>query len=289
MQAYQMPNGKQYKNWREVFKDSQKMVFTAFNTGTIYGALKIYTQVESLPDDCDPNDAAFEYAVMAFHFRHPEKGDILIDAGFDRSFHDSPPFGNLPVSMKLFQTLNKIKYTQQENEDLAIHLDEYRIEPRHIFLTHMHADHSAGVPAVVPECSIYFGKKENSFYYHRLATGNYLKNRENVYLLDFEDGVSLAPFEKALDIFGDGSFWALSTPGHTKDHIAYLINCEDAPILITGDAELSTWGMENGVMMGSDYGEEGEADARRSAEMLREFKEAYPEAQVWFSHDVERL
>ena len=251
--------------------------------------MKHYTQLASLPDDCDPNKTDFAYAVMAFHFEHPEKGDILIDTGFDRSFHDHPPFGNLPVSMKVFQTMNHIKYTQQENEDLSFHLNKHNIQPQHIFLTHMHADHSAGVPAVSPDCSIYFGKQEDSFYYHRLATGNYLKGLKNVYQLEFNAGVSLKPFDKVLDIFGDGSFWALSTPGHTKDHVAYFFNKEDSPVLITGDAELTKWGMENGVMMGSDYVKEGEADARRSANMIRTFHKMHPDVQIWFSHDEQYL
>ena len=38
------------------------------------------------------------------------------------------------------------------------------------------------------------------------------------------------------DLLGDGSLWAISTPGHTKGHISYLINGLDGPILLTMDA-----------------------------------------------------
>ena len=117
MTIYPIPNGKQYQNWNDVFNNSQQMKFTSFNTGTIYGALKNYVQQDSLPDDCDPARKEFSYAVMVFHFKHPEKGDILIDAGFDRSFHDNPPYGNLPFAVKAFQKLNNIRYTQQEDDD----------------------------------------------------------------------------------------------------------------------------------------------------------------------------
>jgi len=265
------------------------MKFSSFNTGTIYGALKNYVQTDSLPDDCDPTVNDFTYAVMGFHFMHPEVGDILIDTGFDRSFHDNPPFGNLPVSIKVFQMLNNIKYTQQENEDLSFQLDKYNIRPAHVFLTHMHADHTAGIPVLSGDCNVYYGKKENSFYYRRLTTGSHLKNKNNVCLLDFDEAVSMAPFDRVLDIFGDGTFWALSTPGHTKDHIAYLINITQSPILITGDAELTKWGMENGVLMGTDYGEKGKADVLHSAKMIRMFHDRYPQAQIWFSHDKQHL
>jgi len=167
----------------------------------------------------------------------------LIDTGFDRSFHDNPPFGNLPVSVKAFQMLNNITYTQQGDEDLSFRLDKCNIQPAHVFLTHMHADHTAGLPVISDDCNVYFGKKENSFYYRRLTTGSHLKGKKKVHLLDFYEAGSIAAFDRALNIFGDGTFGALSTPGHTRDHIAYLINIAQTPVLITGDAELTKWGM----------------------------------------------
>jgi glyoxylase-like metal-dependent hydrolase (beta-lactamase superfamily II) len=285
MNVYIVPEGKHYHTWDDVLKDAQQMKFTAFNTGSIYGALEHYVQPESLPHDCDPTAIDSGYAVMVFHFRHPGKGDILIDTGFDRSFYEDPPFGNLPISIRAFQKLNSIKYTQQEDEDLPFHLNKHNIKPAHVFLTHMHPDHTAGIPALSSDCRFYYGKKENSFYYRRLTTGSHLKNKKKTYLLDFDEGVSIAPFDKVLDVFGDGTFWALSTPGHTKDHISYLINTTKAPILLTGDAELTKWGMENGVLMGTDYGKRGEADVRQSAEMIRAFRTIHPQVEIWFSHD----
>lgn len=289
MNIYTVPNGKRYQNWNDVFKNSQQMKFTPFNTGTIYGALKNYVQQDSLPDNCDPARIDFKYAVMVFHFEHPEKGDILIDTGFDRSFHDNPPFGNLPFPVKAFQKLNNIRYTQQEDEDLSFRLDKYNIRPAHVFLIHMHADHTAGLPALSDDCNLYYGKKENSFHYRRLTTGSHLKDKNNVYLFDFDEAVSIAPFDRVLDIFGDGTFWALSTPGHAKDHIAYLINITQTPILITGDAELTKWGMEQKVLVETDYGKKGKDDVLHSVKMIRTFHKKYPQAQIWFSHDKQHV
>lgn len=289
MHIFAAPIAKRFQSWHDVFKDSRQMAFTAFNTGTIYGALKNYVQTNSLPDGCDPSRTDFKYAVMFFHFRHPEQGDVLIDTGFDRSFYDDPPFGNLPVPVKAFQILNKIRYTQQENEDLSFHLDKYNIHPAHVFLTHMHADHTAGLAVLPDGCNVYFGKKENSFYYRHLATGSHLKGKNNVHLLDFDRADSMAPFDRVFDIFGDGTFWALSTPGHTKDHVAYLINATQTPILIAGDALLTKWGMEQNVLMDTDYGRKGKEDVLHSDQMIRTFHETYPQAEVWFSHDKQHV
>ena len=98
-------------------------------------------------------------------------------------------------------------------------------------------------------------------------------------------GRAIAPFEKVLDIFGDGTFFAISTSGHTKDHISYLINTTPKPKLVIGDAELSSWGMVHAVLMNSDYGEEGEAAVCDSAKKIRKFCANHPQAEIWFSHD----
>ncbi len=39
-----------------------------------------------------------------------------------------------------------------------------------------------------------------------------------------------------IDIFGDGSIFAVSAPGHTPGSTAYFVNAVDGAHLITGDA-----------------------------------------------------
>jgi glyoxylase-like metal-dependent hydrolase (beta-lactamase superfamily II) len=37
----------------------------------------------------------------------------------------------------------------------------------------------------------------------------------------------------------------VSTPGHSRDHLAYLINTTPTLIFFVGDAELTTWAMQD--------------------------------------------
>jgi len=94
--------------------------------------------------------------------------------------------------------------------------------------------------------------------------------------VDWKQAVALKPFERAMDLFGDSSFWAISTRGHTRDHIAYLVNARPHAVLIVGDAELSVWGMENEVEVKTDYGRKGREDFRLSANQISEFHKIYP-------------
>ena len=108
--------------------------------------------------------------------------------------------------------------------------------------------------------------------------------------MDFEtNGFSLGPFEKVLDVFNDGSFFAVSTPGHTKDHIAYLINNQPTPQFIVGDAEINRWTMENGIKVNTDYGKQGKLDVYKSSGMIQKFLKLYPNIEVQYSHDRKDL
>ncbi len=288
METYQAAKGKTYRDWRAVFDDAQPLPWTAFTTGHIYGALKNNALPESFPPHRNPAER-YEYAVMAFHVRHPTEGDILIDTGFDRSYHDNPPYGNLSLTMRAYSKLMRVEYTQHPRDiDLMSHLEQHRIAPAHVFLTHLHADHTGGLPAVPSHCDVYYGKRERTFL-SRLLCGNHFTGKSSINLLDMETGTELSPFSHVVDVFGDGTLWAVSTPGHTRDHLSYLVNTSPAPILIVGDAELTTWAMEDGILVSTADGARGKRDVQRSAAMIRAFHAAHPDVQIWFSHDEAHL
>ena len=153
----------------------------------------------------------------------------------------------------------------------------------HVYLTHRHPDHTSAISQLPWYVSVSFGKGENSFYYC-LLTRKHLKGRRK-HLIDFDQGVSFEGFDRVIDIFGDSSFLAISTKGHTKDHISYLVNGKKM-YLIAGDAELTKEAVSNGLYVNSDYGKKGEKDARESAEKIRAFSRKYPEVEVIYSHDL---
>ena len=288
METYHAPAGKPYQDWNAVFDDALFMPWTAFNTGYISGVLKNNAQPDSFPSHRDPAER-YVYAVMVLQFRHPIRGDILIDTGYDRTFQERPPYGNLSLAMRLVYKLTKVQCIQDSDEiDLGSHLERHQIAPAHVFLTHLHSDHTAGLPSLPSPTRIYFGAQERTLV-SRLLCGNHFAGKSSIHLLDMSAGTALEPFTHVFDVFGDGTFWALSTPGHTRDHLAYLINTSLTPILIVGDAELTTWAMRDKILVSTIDGKRGKQEVRRSASMIRAFHEAYPGVQIWFSHDEEHL
>ena len=85
-----------------------------------------------------------------------------------------------------------------------------------------------------------------------------------------------------LDVFGDGSVWALWVPGHTPGSTASLVRTPRGPVLLTGDASHTRWGWDNQVEPGTFTG-----DAARGAQnfkKLRAFVAAHPEVEVRVGH-----
>lgn len=246
-------------------------------SGTIQAKTSTYTQNSNL------HSGNLFCVINAYYFKHPKHGGILIDSGFSSDFNRTPPYGNLNVIMKLFQKLNGVKYIQSKNMDTAYQLKAHGAKPDHVYLTHLHPDHSSAISQLPDHVSVSYGKGEHSLYY-RLITRNHLKGKRKR-LVDFEKGFSFEGFDRVVDIFGDKSFFAISTKGHTKDHISYLVNGKKMYLMV-GDAELTEETISRGLYVNSDYGRKGEKDARESAQKIRAFCSKYPDVEVNYSHDL---
>ena len=102
-------------------------------------------------------------------------------------------------------------------------------------------------------------------------------------LFDFSQQAAMAPVGPAIDIFGDGTLWAISTPGHSPDHVSYLVNGRGDPLLIVGDASMTEYGFAHDIAPGRV---ENRQQADRSFEQLRAFSAEFPQVRLVFGHDL---
>ena len=79
----------------------------------------------------------------------------------------------------------------------------------------------------------------------------HLAGIDALYEIDFAEGIDLPPLGKAVDIFGDGSLWAVSSSGHSAGHVIFLINGIDEQVLFTGDACNDHYQFEMGIGPGT--------------------------------------
>jgi glyoxylase-like metal-dependent hydrolase (beta-lactamase superfamily II) len=274
-----------FTNWNDVLAHPRDISLTTLQTGGVHMDACLNLDPAS-PRQADCDHVPRDLAVMVHWVHHPRFGDFLIDAGFDDSFAKHPPYGNYTGAMRLFNWANGVTNRQEPGMDLAAQLARLNVHPKTVFFTHLHPDHTGGVPPLGPETVFVFGKEEAGFL-ARAAVANHFSGKSKFSGIDFSAAPAMAPLGPSVDLFGDGSFWAISAPGHTDDDIAYLINGA-TPVLLTGDASHFGWAFQTGVAP-RGWNQAGTARGYVSLEQLRAFARAYPGVKLIYGHEAERF
>ena len=237
-------------------------------------------------DPEDPNVERFRdrYApspVIAYHVRHPQRGDFLIDAGLSRSFAGG---GNYSAALRGLLAAMGSSVVQPAGSDAAAWLGARSITPAAVFLTHLHGDHTSGLADLPCSVPAVFGLGDDTFLQKALM-GGHLSCRP-LQVLDFHAARAMPPFDAAIDLFGDGSLWALATPGHSAGHVSYLARTGSGPMLITGDAAAYHEQLANRIR--PTPGIYDQASAIRSLGALAAFTRQFPRVIVAPGHDTPR-
>lgn len=279
-----IPSQKIDRNWEAIFKRGKAIQVIAMNTGYAVAQphARPYLNPNTIPNDYDISRME-RSPIYCYAVRYPNKGDLLIDSGLDQSFHIHPPYGNLPLMLRLYQIITRTTYHQKKNQSLGYWLKHYKLHPQKVLLTHLHTDHICGLSELDRDIEVLFGKKETDFLY-KAAAGKYLKGKLHTKTINFDKGISIYPFSKVVDVSGDQTIWAISSPGHTVDHISYLINVKDHPVLFIGDLSVSKYHLMNNIESSSDKGSEGYRALQNSLNELKTLKQMYPQVKIYFSH-----
>lgn len=273
-----------FKDWNEVFKNPKTITVKSFITGYVTinkrGALNLeHPKAGNIPDK------SLKVPILAHWIHHQEFGDYLIDAGLDHSYYQNP-HGNIKgiFSWILLKLGYVDEYFQEKNQDILYHIKKNSIKLKGVFISHLHSDHMAGVRDLPKDIPYVVGNGERYIDHKPFIYGDYLNGIKVLYEIDFSSALNMPILGRCLDIFGDGSFWAISTPGHTKGHMSFLVNASQSPILLTTDACFIKLGFEKEIGS-SDYTEDV-LMAQLSLNNLVEFKKAYPNVRVIYGHEI---
>lgn len=279
-----MTSSKKYKDWNEVFKNPQNITLKTLNTGYIIGTEKGMFNINSI---AYKNQFSFKSAKLPVlvHMIFHNNNYYLIDTGFDSSF--SQRWGGSFKGLLRFLYFRNRYFQTDSSMGVENQLETRGINPNIIFLTHAH-EHSAGLDAFNNKIPIIMGKDECDINFFPFIYSKNISNREKVQYFDFcNNGLDMPFVGSCIDVFHDGSFWAIDTHGHTKGHVSYLINGIDKTVLITGDVSNNSLGFSIGVETGS-YNE-NIVDAKVSFDKLRKFAKAYPQIELVFGHEIPGL
>jgi N-acyl homoserine lactone hydrolase len=261
------------KSWVEVFQNPRPVTIESFVTGTV-NINRRGTINTKHPKAGYIKDEILNVPIMVHLAHHDELGDYLLDAGLDKLYTDDP-YGGIKGEFA-------DKFFQGQNENILFQLDCKKIIPKAVFLSHLHSDHIAGIRELPKNIPYLVGKGEIEQYQPEIC-GNFLKDLETLYEIDFSKLEKMQPLGYCADLLGDGSIWAVSTPGHTKGHISYLINGLEGPTFLTMDACFIQDNLKLKIAP-SDYTWNIEM-AQKSLDMILEFLAAHPEVRAICGHE----
>jgi len=222
--------------------------------------------------------------VFAHVIRHPQFGTYLVDTGVSQQLIDDPGGQGVSWLVREVMPLDKMQIRRSTAQILkgipgGIH---------GVFFTHLHVDHISGMPDIPGTVPLYVGRSEstqtslqNAFV--RGTTTRLLEGKaalqEWPFRLDEQNGLVVGD---VVDIFGDGSAFAISAPGHTPGSTAYVLRTAKGPVLLTGDTCHTRWGWEHSVEPGSYTADQ--PTNRRSLLMLEELSRRHPAMEVRVGH-----
>lgn len=195
---------------------------------------------------------ATDFPAMVGLIRHPERGAILFDTGYDPAFLDAA--ASFPERFYRWTTPVRISPDLAWRAWLAQH-DIVADDISAVIVSHFHGDHVAGMRnlAGLPlYCSAAgLGELRGLGRFRRVRQGllaELVPAECDAYCSFFEDAprvalpADFAPFAEGADILGDGSLLAVPLPGHCKGHWGLALRDEaDRAVLLAGDA---SWSVE---------------------------------------------
>lgn len=190
--------------------------------------------------------------LFVYSLKHPTKGTYIIDSGISQKISNTND-KSLSFIVKKAMKTDGLETLLSTNELLKT------LGPiQGVLLTHIHIDHIIGLPDIPSEVPVYIGPGETTsmIFNHAFTRGTTNRLLANVPVLkewQFNDS-------DLIDIFGDGSLWAIHTPGHSPGSTAYLARTTQGTHLIAGDASHTRWGWDHQVEPGT-YSKDGPLSA----------------------------
>ncbi len=234
--------------------------------------------------------------------RHPQHGLILFDTGYaDHFFHAAARFPyclyKKATPVQIDQRQTAIYQLQQAGIDVN--------EIKYIILSHFHADHIAGLRDF-PAAKFIFLQSAYDAVKHRsgisAVRAGFLPHLLPVDFVERSlplDESKLAmlpagfPFERGIDVFGDGGLIAVDLPGHAAGQIGILCQSAKQSYFLCADAAWSSRAYRDaiephwiaGIIM------DNRKKYRESFQKVQQIHKLYPQIRIIPSHcaEVEKL
>lgn len=215
--------------------------------------------------------------VSTYLVEHP-KGNVLIDTGWheDIRINQKKHLGRFFYSM--------FKGSLPEGQSIKEKIRRFGIETKdlnYVILSHMHSDHVSGLKHVADAQTILTSKLE---WEAAQKDFGYIKTMwQDVTINTFTfDNIPFGPYKKGYDLFGDGSFLLVYTPGHSKGQISFLISTTKGWILLASDVGYAERSWKEYILPGLMVDKKA---AQKSLKWVQEFSRRNDCHKVIANHD----
>lgn len=275
--SYPNPVQQEEISWEKVFQQAGKIDLTQLITGEVLPNRKDLLNLSNAESDKYPTEDVWLKNVTLL-LRHENKGDFLINTGYDASYATSAhgKIGGLMANRTW-------KARQNPGNDLASLLKDHQAKPHTIFLENWNPDHIASIPDLSKDITYISGAGERYLNVPLLFHAPFLKGLSPIKQIDFSTAKKVDQLGPVIDVLGDQSIWAISAPGFTKGQLAFLIASKQGPVLYTGEAITTKFQFEHGVEAGRVTDRE---QAVESLQMLRNFVRKYPQVKVIYGKEI---
>ena len=223
--------------------------------------------------------------VPVFLLEHPRHGALLVDTGYAADSQANP-------KRTLGPTAWLFPHRSYDVDALLADAGVSAADIGMVVMTHLHSDHASGADRFSGHATFVADHREWEIGDKGglgIRKGGYvpgivrtIRRRE---MLDFDGprAAPLGPFNKTIDLFGDGSVVLCSTPGHAPGHQSVLVRLgSGGEVLLTGDAadlRSMVHHPEPTAVMWS------RADFMASLDALQRYTRLHPETVVIAGHD----
>jgi N-acyl homoserine lactone hydrolase len=219
-----------------------------------------------------------------------DDGLVLFDTGQDRASVTDPSYFPRGIAGLIYRRL--AEFTISETDTLTSQLRSLGYEPEQVavvVLSHLHQDHIGGL-AELPNARILIHQDElstldNPFAAFAGLLVSHIKLpglRWEPFEFSSTSDTTLMPFNRSLDVFGDGRLVLLPTPGHTPGSLSMLLRESGMPaVLLVGDLTYDIHCLETDHVPGVG----NRRLLHRSTRMVSGLKKAYPDLLVAAAHD----
>ncbi|PVI02246.1 Metallo-hydrolase/oxidoreductase [Periconia macrospinosa] len=188
-------------------------------------------------------NTTFRMYNWAFYIRNRGR-HVLWDLGLDDGHSCYTPW----VSEHILREINHVG----PRKSLTMQLHERGVAPEDIdtvLFSHAHFDHARPISPTFPNATAFFGagtkaycapghlsspasQWDGRFFDPNLAT----EKCEEILSSAGDEGrwIPFGPFDKALDYFGDGSFWIIQAPGHMPGNLCAAARLEGGQWVLLG-------------------------------------------------------